>query len=119
MSAQVARLQIRNNPIGEALPRGETILSLETPVGRLRAALIDRGGRLAWLRWSRFDYDACFAALFEKYLSACNDLGLLAEEYDVIAKSLRRNFPQALSHLALVHTALNLAGSGPVHRRAM
>jgi GH15 family glucan-1,4-alpha-glucosidase len=56
-------------------------------------------------------------AVFERLLGLRNDLGLLSEEYDVEAKRLVGNFPQALSHLALVNTALDLAaGSGP-HRR--
>ncbi|HTH62257.1 MAG TPA: glycoside hydrolase family 15 protein [Paraburkholderia sp.] len=45
-------------------------------------------------------------ALFERVLGMANDLGLLAEEYDVDDKQLAGNFPQALSHLALVQTAL-------------
>ena len=52
---------------------------------------------------------------FERVLSAKNDLGLLAEEFNVRAGRLSGNFPQALSHLALVGTALSL--SGPVVRR--
>jgi GH15 family glucan-1,4-alpha-glucosidase len=43
---------------------------------------------------------------FEALLHARNDLGLLAEEYDSRAGRLAGNFPQALSHLALVRTAL-------------
>jgi hypothetical protein len=35
-------------------------------------------------------------------------VGLLAEEYDPIAGRLVGNFPQAFSHVALVHTGLNL-----------
>jgi hypothetical protein len=38
-----------------------------------------------------------------------NDVGLLAEEYDPHAKRLLGNFPQALSHIALVTSAFNLA----------
>ncbi len=46
--------------------------------------------------------------LFNRLLSLSNDLGLLAEEYDPAARRLVGNFPQAFSHVALVHTALNL-----------
>ena len=48
---------------------------------------------------------------FERVLSVRNDLGLLSEEYDINAKHLAGNFPQALTHLALVRTALRLSGS--------
>jgi GH15 family glucan-1,4-alpha-glucosidase len=46
-------------------------------------------------------------ALFERLLSLCNDVGLLAEEYDPDARRFLGNFPQAFSHLALIHSALN------------
>jgi len=46
--------------------------------------------------------------MFDKLLSVRNDLGLLAEEYDVQQCRLVGNFPQAFSHLALVETAFNL-----------
>jgi hypothetical protein len=39
-----------------------------------------------------------------------NDLGLLAEEYDVSAKRQVGNFPQAFSHVSLVNAAFNLSG---------
>lgn len=52
------------------------------------------------------------AALFEKLLALCNDVGLLAEEYDPAARRHLGNFPQALSHLALIETALILDGPG-------
>lgn len=54
-------------------------------------------------------------AQFERVLAVRNDLGLLAEEYSVPSRRLLGNFPQALSHLALVNTALGLCG--PVLRR--
>jgi GH15 family glucan-1,4-alpha-glucosidase len=47
-------------------------------------------------------------ALFERLLSLRNDVGLLSEEYDVASKRLVGNFPQALSHVALVNTAHHL-----------
>lgn len=43
--------------------------------------------------------------LFERLLSVKNHLGLLAEEYDPIARRHIGNFPQAFSHLALITTA--------------
>jgi GH15 family glucan-1,4-alpha-glucosidase len=44
-------------------------------------------------------------ALFERLLALSNDIGLLAEEYDPRAKRMLGNFPQALTHMALVNTA--------------
>ncbi|MGX7723807.1 glycoside hydrolase family 15 protein [Rhodococcus pyridinivorans] len=44
-------------------------------------------------------------ALFERLLGLTNDLGLLAEEYDVQAGRQVGNFPQAFSHLTLVGAA--------------
>lgn len=58
------------------------------------------------------------ADLFNRVLSAGNDLGLFSEEYDPSEKMLLGNFPQALSHLSLVHTAFNLTGAGPAHSRS-
>jgi GH15 family glucan-1,4-alpha-glucosidase len=47
-------------------------------------------------------------ALFERLLSLRNDVGLLSEEYDPTSKRLVGNFPQALSHIALVNSAYQL-----------
>jgi GH15 family glucan-1,4-alpha-glucosidase len=44
-------------------------------------------------------------ALFERLLGLSNDVGLLAEEYDPRAKRMLGNFPQALTHMALVNSA--------------
>jgi GH15 family glucan-1,4-alpha-glucosidase len=44
-------------------------------------------------------------ALFERLLALSNDVGLFAEEYDPRAKRMLGNFPQALTHMALVNTA--------------
>lgn len=49
-------------------------------------------------------------AQFERVLSVANDLGLFSEEYNVPAGQLAGNFPQALTHLAVVNTALGLCG---------
>ena len=44
-------------------------------------------------------------ALFERLLALRNDVGLLAEEYDPRSRRMLGNFPQALTHMALVNTA--------------
>ena len=54
-------------------------------------------------------------AQFERVLAVSNDLGLLSEEYNVTGRHLAGNFPQALTHLAVVNTGLAL--SGPVLHR--
>jgi len=48
--------------------------------------------------------------LLERLLALRNDLGLLAEEYDVAAGRQVGNFPQAFTHLALVDAVLTLSG---------
>ena len=47
--------------------------------------------------------------MFERLLAIRNDVGLLSEEYDVAARRLLGNFPQAFSHVALVNAAHNLS----------
>jgi GH15 family glucan-1,4-alpha-glucosidase len=54
-------------------------------------------------------------ALFERLLALCNDVGLLAEEYDPAGRRLLGNFPQAFSHVMLINSAHNLSGA---HRPA-
>ncbi len=54
-------------------------------------------------------------AYLERVLALRNDVGLLAEEWDPRTGHMAGNFPQALSHLALVNTALGLCG--PVLQR--
>ncbi len=48
-------------------------------------------------------------ALFDRVVSVANDLGLLAEEYDSGLARQTGNFPQALTHIALINTAHNLS----------
>lgn len=50
--------------------------------------------------------------LFERLLELRNDVGLLAEEYDPVARRQLGNFPQAFSHVGLVGSALALAARG-------
>ena len=57
--------------------------------------------------------------VFERLLSLRNDVGLLAEEYDVAGKRQVGNFPQAFSHVSLINTAHNLTlTKGPAKARA-
>ena len=57
--------------------------------------------------------------LFERLLSHCNDVGLLAEEFDPRAGRMLGNFPQAYSHVGLINCALNLSREAcPAKERA-
>jgi GH15 family glucan-1,4-alpha-glucosidase len=49
-------------------------------------------------------------AIFERLLTLCNDVGLLAEQYDPRLGRQVGNFPQAFSHVALATSARYLAG---------
>ena len=56
-------------------------------------------------------------ALFERVVAVANNLGLLAEEYDTGAGRQTGNFPQALTHIALINTAHNISdASKPVEK---
>lgn len=57
--------------------------------------------------------------MFERLLGIRNDVGLLSEQLDLKANRLLGNFPQALSHLSLINTALNLhQPHGPARQRS-
>jgi GH15 family glucan-1,4-alpha-glucosidase len=61
--------------------------------------------------------------LFDRVVGVANDLGLLAEEFDSGAGRQTGNFPQALTHIALINTAHNLsdarhAGDKPAMQRS-
>jgi len=58
-------------------------------------------------------------ALFERLIGLCNDVGLISEEYDPSSGRLLGNFPQAMTHVALINTACNLSGAvGPARTRS-
>jgi GH15 family glucan-1,4-alpha-glucosidase len=58
--------------------------------------------------------------LLQRLLLLCNDVGLLAEEYDYKHRRQIGNFPQAFTHVALINTVLNLHAEegGPAHQRS-
>lgn len=56
--------------------------------------------------------------LFQRLLELCNDVGLLSEEYDSKRRHMSGNFPQALTHMALINTASLLSISPERARRA-
>jgi GH15 family glucan-1,4-alpha-glucosidase len=56
-------------------------------------------------------------AVFDRVVAVANDLGLLAEEFDSGEGRQTGNFPQALTHIALINTAHNLSdASKPVEK---
>jgi GH15 family glucan-1,4-alpha-glucosidase len=57
--------------------------------------------------------------LYERLIALRNDVGLLAEEYDIAAQRQVGNFPQAFSHVAVINSARNLMReNGPAHERS-
>jgi GH15 family glucan-1,4-alpha-glucosidase len=57
--------------------------------------------------------------LLERLMGLRNDVGLLAEEYEPLAKRQLGNFPQAFSHVALINTVHNLSRAAkPAVQRA-
>ena len=51
-------------------------------------------------------------ALFERMAGCANDVGLLAEEVDPATGELLGNFPQAFTHIGLIHAALAIEATG-------
>jgi len=54
-------------------------------------------------------------AYLQRVFGLANDVGLLSEQWDTSSARMLGNFPQALTHLALINTALGLCG--PVLQR--
>ncbi len=106
------------NAIGDKLMHDGLILRYET-AGRDDGLPPGEGAFLACSFWYASALHVIgrreeAARYFTSLLKIRNDLGLLAEEYDTSTKRQLGNFPQALSHLALCHTAIILSDSpGP------
>jgi GH15 family glucan-1,4-alpha-glucosidase len=57
--------------------------------------------------------------LFDRLISRCNDVGLLAEQSDPLTGRMLGNFPRAYSHVGLINSALGLSREiGPAAARA-
>jgi GH15 family glucan-1,4-alpha-glucosidase len=54
--------------------------------------------------------------LFERLLDLRNDVGLLSEEYDPVARRQLGNFPQAFTHLTLIEAAFVLGEGRPMKK---
>ena len=49
---------------------------------------------------------------FSKVLKYSNHLGLFSEDFDLGKRELAGNFPQAYTHLGLIHAGVLLGGKG-------
>jgi GH15 family glucan-1,4-alpha-glucosidase len=95
-------LRYRSDEVADGLPPGEGVF---LPCSFWLADVLALQGK--------FDEGR---ELFERLLDLRNDVGLLSEQYDPVAKRLLGNFPQAFTHLALVNTAIVLGeGRGLRH----
>jgi GH15 family glucan-1,4-alpha-glucosidase len=101
----VERYKVREHNVVDGLPGGEGVF-LPCSFWLVDALLMQ-------------NRDDEARALFEKLLSIRNDLGLISEEYDPVAKRLLGNYPQAFTHVGLVNSAYNLSHhDGPMNQRA-
>ena len=110
--------------IGRELRHGDLIDRYTTGAGRSDVdGLAGREG--SFLVCSFWYVDALALAgrqqqaqeMFERLLGLCNDVGLLAEEYDQANRCFLGNFPQAFSHLGLVNSAAVLYREHAKHAR--
>jgi GH15 family glucan-1,4-alpha-glucosidase len=111
-----ARVAGTVDAIREELSVGDGLLLRYSPAaqGKVDGLHEDEGVFLACSFWladslALLGRDDEARSLFERLLALRNDVGLLAEQYDPRRQRLVGNFPQALSHLALVNTALLLS----------
>ncbi len=109
--------------IGRGLMRDGFILRYETEGGSSDGLSGNEGAFLPCTFWYADNLiglgrRAEAKGIIDRLIGVCTDLGLASEEYDVKAKRLVGNFPQAFTHVGLVNTLLNYSrGEGPAHAR--
>jgi len=124
LPADDARIQGTVSAIEQHLLKDGFVLRYDTATS-VDGLVGEEGVFLACSFWLADNYilqgrDEDARTLFERLLALRTDLGLLAEEYDLKAKRLVGNFPQAFSHVALINTAHNLTRAfGPAQHRAV
>ena len=124
LPADDARIQGTVSAIEQHLLKDGFVLRYDTAT-TVDGLVGEEGVFLACSFWLADNYilqgrDEDARTLFERLLALRTDLGLLAEEYDLKAKRLVGNFPQAFSHVALINTAHNLTRAfGPAQHRAV
>jgi GH15 family glucan-1,4-alpha-glucosidase len=110
--------------IEKRLLRGGLVLRYDTAAASVDGLPPGEGAFLPVSFWLADAYmmtgrEADARQLFERLVGLCNDVGLLAEEYDVVSQRQLGNFPQAFSHIALVNTAYNVSHTTkPCEQRA-
>jgi GH15 family glucan-1,4-alpha-glucosidase len=106
----------------EAIERGLVVDGLVRRYDNADASTVDglppgEGAFLACTFWLCDNYSLQgrheeARATLDRLLALRNDVGLLAEEYDVTAARQVGNFPQAFSHVQLINSAVTLAANG-------
>ena len=97
--------------------------SRHVQTGALSGAVPTEGAFVACNMWLVENYAmagrlAEARALFSRVLGIANDVGLLAEEYDVRFRRQVGNFPQTFSHATLINAALRLRKAESGKRRS-
>ena len=112
LPAKDKRIRATLRQIEERLLHNGLVLRYETESG-VDGLPPGEGAFLACSFWLADNYvlQGCAAQahrLFNRLKNLSNDVGLFAEEYDPVGKTMLGNFPQAFSHVALINTALGL-----------
>ncbi len=115
LPADDPRVRATVDAVADTLIRGGLVLRYRTDGGSADGLSGTEGTFLLCTFWlvqalaQRGDHERA-RAVFERALAVANDVGLLAEEYDVARGRMVGNFPQAFSHIGLLAAARSLSG---------